>query len=161
MCQAKLFTYKTTINWWAWLKRRHVYQALRPRSRTAKINFGFMFTIVYHGGLRPKLIFFDKVQFLTNIQQNRVWNVYPVFLWLMVFFQAHWGLGPWEWRRDLFLRVLTPMFKKINFGSAALLVWKILFGYFLGLNLLIFFVNYFLFTKWNMLMAMGLVLVGS
>ena len=97
-------------------------EALRPRSRTAKIKFGFMFRIVYHGGLRPKLIFFDQVQFLTNIQQNRVWNVYPVFLWLMVFFQAHWGLGPWGWRRDLFLRVLTPMFKKINFGSAASLV---------------------------------------
>ena len=33
--------------------------------------------------------------------------------------------------------------------------WKILFGYFLGLNLLIFFVNYFyLLNKCSMLMAM-------
>ena len=31
----------------------------RPRSRTAEINFGFMSTIIYDGGLRPKLIFLN------------------------------------------------------------------------------------------------------
>ena len=36
------------------LKRRHVYEASKPHGRTAKINFGFMSTIVYDGGLRPK-----------------------------------------------------------------------------------------------------------
>ena len=36
-----------------------------------------------------------------------------VFLLIMVFIRAHWGGGG---------RILTPMFKKINFGRAALLV---------------------------------------
>ena len=43
---------------WACLKRRHVYEASKPYGRTAEINFGFMSTIVFDGGLRPKLIFF-------------------------------------------------------------------------------------------------------
>ena len=48
----------------AYLKRPHVYEALRPRSRTAEINFGFMSTILYNRGLRLKLIFLYKRHYL-------------------------------------------------------------------------------------------------
>ena len=43
------------------LKRQLIYEVSKPQSGTTKINFGFMSTIVYDGGLRPKLIFINKI----------------------------------------------------------------------------------------------------
>ena len=57
------------------LKRRLVYKASKPPSRTAEVNFGF----VHDGGLRPKSNFIDKIQqngLPMGPPKNWVWNVY-------------------------------------------------------------------------------------
>ena len=51
---------KIKLKWWDILKRWLVYEASRPRRR--EINFGFMSMIAYDGGLRPKVIFIDKMR---------------------------------------------------------------------------------------------------
>ena len=58
---------ETHLATWDSLKRRLVYKASKPQSRTAEINFGFMSAIVYDRGLQRKLNFFDKMGNTENI----------------------------------------------------------------------------------------------
>ena len=55
-------------------------QSLEAASRTAEINYGYMSTIVYDGGLRPKLIFIDKMRnydfFNIGVSKNSDINKY-------------------------------------------------------------------------------------
>ena len=47
----------------ACLKRWIVFEASKPRSRKAKINWGYMSTIVYERSLRSEINFLNKLQF--------------------------------------------------------------------------------------------------
>ena len=69
-------------NFGACLKRWLVYEASRPRSLTAKINFGYMSTIVYNRGLRPKFL---CCQILWNGSTYNILSNTRVYFSLFVF----------------------------------------------------------------------------